>query len=739
MLRVRGSSANVLRMSVLLPLVMAIPGFAGNQPNKSQNPPPPARPAAAAAAPKPVPTPTKPAAPPAQASGPGHVPAKTQINPCSPAQTPRQVQQVPTPQRPQAPPPPCGPSKQGQQQQQTKQQQGPPKRDQQLTRQQVSPVRRDPQQTGQQVPPVRRDPQQTGQQVPPVRRDPQQTGQQVPPVRRDPQQTGQQVPPVRRDPQQTGQQVPPVRRDPQQTGQQVPPVRRDPQQTGQQVPPVRRDPQQTGQQVPPVRRDQQTYTTSKGDTVIIGKDHNIRTIQTKDGIRIEHNLHGQPTITSKTTGGDLVFRQGSSNIYVQGRETSFPSGNFIKRTGVTADGKLSASLYQVVPFNNHNYTVLAPTTLYSPIFLTWMTGSWSQPVPGGASAWVWNGAPGPGYYGFSPYQQYAGPSYWLTDYVIANTLEDAYVDQTGLPSTLTECESGTCGTWTWNGAQYDASWSDGSIAKISVMKWDGSAIVLSRVDNAGRSTSFTATYTGRLTSSTAFAGTAAYSWPGHGSGKLAWNASLPAPIQTVAADSPAPTADDAPMYSGISGGDAFAQVKQAVNDEVKATLAAEKKASEDAENGIPAPADQLPPVLDPNRPTFVVATDLMVSADGQDCSLTQGDFLTRKGPPDGNQMVQVQVSASKKSDCAPGKMVAISVDDLQEMRNRFQERLDRGEKEFAAKQGTGDIPKAPDISTVVSNVPKPQPDPNAAMDLKQQQVQASAAEARATAGPQGGQ
>jgi hypothetical protein len=134
----------------------------------------------------------------------------------------------------------------------------------------------------------------------------------------------------------------------------------------------------------------------------------------------------------------------------------------------------------------------------------------------------------------------------------------------------------------------------------------------------------------------------------------------------------------------------------------------------------------------------------VTTSDGQDCSLTQGDVITRlEDTPDGDQKVKTSVSSSKKADCGPGQLVAVSVDDLQEMRNHFQQQLDDGMKSLASKQGTGNMPKAPDTGTVASDVPPPAPDKSAAKDLQDQQASADQTEAEvkqeAAAAPGGGQ
>ena len=188
--------------------------------------------------------------------------------------------------------------------------------------------------------------------------------------------------------------------------------------------------------------------------------------------------------------------------------------------------------------------------------------------------------------------------------------------------------------------------------------------------------------------------------------------------------------------AGNSGSVALSpEVKAAIAEEVKAQLAAEQAAAKPAPAGGDQQATQaseeVPPALDPARRTFVVASDLAVVGDGQECQLTSGDVITRiSDTPDDDRKVTVSVSASKKTDCAPGKQVAVAVDDLEEMHNHFQEQLDNGMKDLASKQGTGGLPKAPDTSTVASDVPPPPPDASAEKTLQDQQAAADQTEAQ---------
>jgi hypothetical protein len=204
--------------------------------------------------------------------------------------------------------------------------------------------------------------------------------------------------------------------------------------------------------------------------------------------------------------------------------------------------------------------------------------------------------------------------------------------------------------------------------------------------------------------------------------------------QETASAPPADGADQAPA-GNTSTVTLTPEVKQAIADEVKAQLAAEQAAAGQgaASGGEPATASggEVPAALDPTHTTFVVSSDLTVTADGQECGLTAGDVLARiDNTPDGDQKVTVLVMSSQRTDCVSGKKVAVSIDDLQEMYNHFQEQIDEGMKTLAEKQGTGGLPKAPDTATTSGEVPPPPPDTTAAATLQDQQAKADETEAQ---------
>lgn len=183
-----------------------------------------------------------------------------------------------------------------------------------------------------------------------------------------------------------------------------------------------------------------------------------------------------------------------------------------------------------------------------------------------------------------------------------------------------------------------------------------------------------------------------------------------------------------------------AEVKNALADEVKVTIADEKAASENS-NQADGGKDEAPPALNPKFKYFVVNTDLSVTNDaGEECALSSGDVIQRTSDTvDDDHNVDATVKASKKDDCAVGAKVAVDSNDLQEMHNHFREQVDAGLKELASKSGKDGLPKAPDTSTKAGEVPPPQADSNVESEVQQAQKDADDAESDVPKDDSGGQ
>jgi hypothetical protein len=185
------------------------------------------------------------------------------------------------------------------------------------------------------------------------------------------------------------------------------------------------------------------------------------------------------------------------------------------------------------------------------------------------------------------------------------------------------------------------------------------------------------------------------------------------------------------------------EVKQVISDEIRQQLAQESAESQSAQapqSAAPNPeptAAAPPPALSPNvQHIFIVSSVIVVSADGQQCAVTQGDVLQLDPAAQYPDPSNAKVLASKTLDCQSGKAVQVALADLQEMQNHMREMLDKGLGELQTRQGQGNLPVIDASLRTQTPAPYaadlPAPDANVASELQQT---AQAATAPATQAP----
>lgn len=110
------------------------------------------------------------------------------------------------------------------------------------------------------------------------------------------------------------------------------------------------------------------------------------------------------------------------------RNMSYHGHEFEHRT-YYIHGVAYSHFYQPYHYRGIAFEVYAPHYYYTPAFYGWAYSPWAAPV---AWEWGWAGNPWYRYYGgwFRPYPVYSSPSLWLTDYLLAQTLEEAYEART---------------------------------------------------------------------------------------------------------------------------------------------------------------------------------------------------------------------------------------------------------------------------------------------------------------------
>jgi hypothetical protein len=165
-----------------------------------------------------------------------------------------------------------------------------------------------------------------------------------------------------------------------------------------------------------------------------------------------HNVHTTPSghqvathggRASEIRGKDMMMRRGPGGM----RRTSFERNGHVYsfnragyghvRSGYRYGGRDYAvrryyvgGAYYPRYYSSYGYRgvffdAYAPAYYYNPYFYGWAYRPWAAPV---VFAWGWGGNPWANYYGgyFTPYPAYAAPNLWLTDYIVAQTLEASY-------------------------------------------------------------------------------------------------------------------------------------------------------------------------------------------------------------------------------------------------------------------------------------------------------------------------
>jgi hypothetical protein len=141
---------------------------------------------------------------------------------------------------------------------------------------------------------------------------------------------------------------------------------------------------------------------------------------------INHGVHGGRTVVSERNGARIVTH-GRSGGYVQRAYVTRGGRSYYSRTYYRG-GVYRVGVYRGYGWGGRNYYGYYPGVWYHPGFYGWGYQPWGVGVAWGVGAWGWGGAPWWGYYGgwWNPYPVYAAPYFWLTDYLLAESLQTAY-------------------------------------------------------------------------------------------------------------------------------------------------------------------------------------------------------------------------------------------------------------------------------------------------------------------------
>src|ERR1700756_2647690 len=161
-----------------------------------------------------------------------------------------------------------------------------------------------------------------------------------------------------------------------------------------------------------------------GGTAHIRPNGQIRSVN-RNGMHIEHGLHGGRTVVS-THNGARVVTTGHGGGYVQRNYVVRNGNTYVSRTYVVNNVSYT-SVYRSYGYGGYCcYYGYAPAYYYNPGYYGWAYNPWPAPVYYG---WGWQAEPWYGYYGpyyYQPYPVYPSAAFWLTDYLIAASLRASY-------------------------------------------------------------------------------------------------------------------------------------------------------------------------------------------------------------------------------------------------------------------------------------------------------------------------
>ena len=168
-------------------------------------------------------------------------------------------------------------------------------------------------------------------------------------------------------------------------------------------------------------------TAKNGSTVAKRPDGHVASVHDpKRNLDVHHTLSGNRHVVKERADHSRVVVERGGRGYVQ-RNYAYGGRVYVSRTYVY-EGRVYGAYYGNYYYGGVYVNPYYPSYYYGPAYYGWAYNPWAAPVP---YAWGWAGNPWYGYYGayFTPYPVYPSAAFWLTDYIIANSLQAAYAAQ----------------------------------------------------------------------------------------------------------------------------------------------------------------------------------------------------------------------------------------------------------------------------------------------------------------------
>jgi hypothetical protein len=162
-----------------------------------------------------------------------------------------------------------------------------------------------------------------------------------------------------------------------------------------------------------------------GQAATFHANGSFRTVSANN-VSVMHGSFGQRSVVIHQPGGAVVVANGAHFGYVQ-HPVMYNGQAYVQRSYVVGNS-VFVRAYTPYPYHGVILNSYVPGFYFGPAFYGWAYYPWAAPVP---YAWGWVGSPWYGFYGpyfaVSPY--YPSPAFWLTDYMIGQSLDAAYRSQ----------------------------------------------------------------------------------------------------------------------------------------------------------------------------------------------------------------------------------------------------------------------------------------------------------------------
>lgn len=449
-----------------------------------------------------------------------------------------------------------------------------------------------------------------------------------------------------------------------------------------------------------------------GNVARTARDGSLRELHSpQNNMSIRYGMNGSRQIRVDQPDGSRVVLASHGVPYVQ-RPWNFGSRAFDHRTYLD-NGVLTHQFYRPYPFGGTTLDAYAPQRFYSQDFYKWVAKPqmWTPP------AWSYVAKQEPWYTHsqgyFTPQSSYASPVFWLTDFVLAMSLYEAYnahplpaqappsVPAISTQSTAAQTPSASAPIVQAPIAQATSAPAASAAAPVAPTSAPASPLVQPPV--------------------------APTKTDDHGASLSMWQRFINY-IQDLLGQTPTETASSSPAPAIAAGAAPITDdVKNKVADEVAAQVAEEAHEADGNTRGLDPKAGAGGVVEELGRSSqhvFVVASDLdLVDDNGRRCMMSEGDVIQILSAADAQSGTAPGIVLSTKGgvECAQSAKVDIAISDLQEMQNHMRAAID---------QGLANTPRGATDPTVTPAFAQaaPPPDADAKSEIEKQKTVAASVE-----------